>query len=622
MAMEVAVVRASAPTSSGLIDFAATGFGTPTAAIFYLTNTGGNADGTPNEEDAFLSVGFSDGGNDAYCGFRFYNVASSNGYRGQNDAYCIAQPGSTGELGYGTIATGAGAGFYDGGAKLYWNVINSVYSPEIVAVLIKGVSSAAGFFTVNSTQNAATSVSGLAFQPVALFTSCIGLSTQDSVTGVPIFAYGCAVDDGSDTQRFSALSNVDGSTVTSTAYLSTSGCCGQVYNGTVNWYGELTAWNSDGFSVTTRTGGSGGDVVAYLALSDGGSNLSLDTLTTPTATGADSIAVTGTPSAVVGSLTLVDTLNTPETSGAACESITAFAAADGSNEYSFCVGNNDGASNNDAFNVANNIALNAWYQNSGTPAELIDGGISSYASDALNLNYTTVDASARYGWIFVVSDSAAGVTLSIADATHAHTAATPTLTQAHVLTVADSEHAHTADNVVLSIPGALVVQDSTHAHTAHAVTLTQAHVLVVSNAAHTHTADAIALSQSHMLVISESSHSHAADNVTLEIGDTLGIQDTRHAQTADSLVLAQAHVLSIASATHAHLTDSLSLGTDATLVISDALHAHIAENCNVYEVDDIDTPPGRIFLIQREDRTFIVAAESRVFGVDSAGNLH
>ena len=80
------------------------------------------------------------------------------------------------------------------------------------------------------------------------------------------------------------------------------------------------------------------------------------------------------------------------------------------------------------------------------------------------------------GWEQVVGVGGGGTAtdLTIADATHSHTADSPTISVDSTLAVQDATHAHTADNLTLTTSGAvsLTIADATHAHAADAPTLT------------------------------------------------------------------------------------------------------------------------------------------------------
>lgn len=87
------------------------------------------------------------------------------------------------------------------------------------------------------------------------------------------------------------------------------------------------------------------------------------------------------------------------------------------------------------------------------------------------------------------------------------------------LTVADALHAHSADAVVLVQSHVLAIAGTTHAHGAESVALVQAHMLSVADARHGHTVGSTALVQSHLLAIADAFHAHSADGVVLVVLD-------------------------------------------------------------------------------------------------------
>jgi len=242
-------------------------------------------------------------------------------------------------------------------------------------------------------------------------------------------------------------------------------------------------------------------------------------------------------------------------------------------------------------------------------------------------------ASAHRPLIF--SGAGGGVTLTIADVLHGHLVENLSLTQAHALAVQESSHGHTADNLDLVQLYTLTVQEASHAHAADNLDLTQAHALAVQEAGHAHAADSVVLetagtlsvadalhghtadnldlTQAHLLAIADAAHAHAADNIDLSTGIPLVVADASHGHAADNVALTQAHVLAIAEAVHGHLADNIDLTvTHAVLIVSDALHAHLADNINLtIPGQSVDTPIGRIYLVQAENRVVAVAAENR-----------
>lgn len=173
------------------------------------------------------------------------------------------------------------------------------------------------------------------------------------------------------------------------------------------------------------------------------------------------------------------------------------------------------------------------------------------------------------------------VTLTVADASHAHTADAPSLAQAHSLVVADATHGHTAESPTLVEDVTLTVADALHGHTADSPSLTQAHTLVVADAAHALASDAPTLSQAHTLTVADALHGHTADGPTLTQAHSLTVADATHAHTAESPTPTTGTTLSVADATHAHAADSPALTQAHTLVVADALHGHAADNVTV-----------------------------------------
>lgn len=76
-------------------------------------------------------------------------------------------------------------------------------------------------------------------------------------------------------------------------------------------------------------------------------------------------------------------------------------------------------------------------------------GVKASAGSSGTITLTVNSSTSVAGILFALKPAATGVTLTVADSSHAHSAEAPTLTQAHSLTVADSTHATSSDNVTL-----------------------------------------------------------------------------------------------------------------------------------------------------------------------------
>ena len=248
-------------------------------------------------------------------------------------------------------------------------------------------------------------------------------------------------------------------------------------------------------------------------------------------------------------------------------------------------------------------------QSSGAAHEPFQGALGNLALWNRALSFGEAKAYIENPWQLFRRDPArthffpaggAGITLTVADATHAHSTDGIALSQANTLALADALHGHSADNLALIQQHVLAVLDALHAHSAEAPTLTQANTLApaealhghladnvtvsvagtlaVAEATHGHSADQVNLVQAHMLAVAEALHGHAADNLTLSAGDTLAPAAATHGHTADNVALTQASVLVVQESAHGHTVESVTLSYGLTLAIADALHAHAADN--------------------------------------------
>lgn len=93
------------------------------------------------------------------------------------------------------------------------------------------------------------------------------------------------------------------------------------------------------------------------------------------------------------------------------------------------------------------------------------------------------------------TEAGSGVDVTPDNASHAHTASSPTLAQTHVLVAANAAHAHAATSPTVSQTVTVEPDDASHAHAATSPALTQTHVLTPASASHAHTATSPTVSQ-------------------------------------------------------------------------------------------------------------------------------
>lgn len=387
MAQNVAVVRATlSATSGGTTDFTTSGFGTPAAAIIVLCN----ANTTNNPQDgANISVGFWDGTSQRVCSIGSTdNVATTDTYRYSDDSYGALVAGSA-NAAY-TVSS------ITDGIRLTLSVDNTTLQRYATVILLSGISAKALTFTPNATVNATATSASLGFAPKLIFFTTVGATAADqgSTTSNAILSFGFAETGGTHRMvGYGALTAAADSTCT--LLYSETRCVGQIFNGVESWTGEVTTFGADTFTMTTRTGGSGSDVTFALAL--GGADLSYDvgTLTTRTTTGTQANATDIAPAALLLNLSTATGTSLETGSGANGFVI---GMADSTNEYSHNYYDEDAAGTTNCGSVASSTAVVDLDSSSGGSRTDMCVATVTFDSDSFDLDYTTVDATARKGW--------------------------------------------------------------------------------------------------------------------------------------------------------------------------------------------------------------------------------
>lgn len=400
MAQNVAVVRANlTATGAGTTDFTSAGFGTPTAAIIVACA----ANSTNNPQDgATLSIGFWDGTNQRTIGVLAADgAATTNTFRISDDSYGVLPLSAAGLTNAYTISA------VTDGIRLTLSVDNTVVERYATVILLSGVSAKALTFTPNATQNSTTESASLGFAPKLIFFTTIGDTSADvAVEAVCIMSFGVAAVDG--THRMIGFGSVTAvADEVATIKYSETRCVGQVYNDATSttWAGEVTTFGTDTFTMTTRDAATGSDVCFALAL--GGADLSYDlgTLTTPTSTGVQSTATDIAPDAILAMLSTA-TSTTLETGSGANGLMVGM--ADDTNEYSHTIYVEDGAATTNTGSVASAVNfINLDSSSGGSRTDLCVGTV-TMDTDSFDIDFTTVDATARKGWWVAFGAAAAG----------------------------------------------------------------------------------------------------------------------------------------------------------------------------------------------------------------------
>ncbi len=277
--MDLYVERVQLPDdiASPNLDVTKLGFGTPSGAIVLV----GGANNVSNpSQSGIVSMGYWDGTNKRCSTIYAKDAATTTESRRRRFTDRIAHV-------FNSASTSCA---YDisnitDGVRITMTVDSTVAGRYATVILFgPNIECNVGTFTPNGTQDAAASLTGLSYEPDLVFLDTIGV-TDGAESDHAIFSYGVAVNDGSETQRFVAGQSAnDESTSDASCYFASNRVVGQLHT-SLSWTGELTSFNSDGFTVTTRDGATGGDLCHYMTVNMNGGEAHLETLDTPTSTG-------------------------------------------------------------------------------------------------------------------------------------------------------------------------------------------------------------------------------------------------------------------------------------------------------------------------------------------------
>lgn len=380
-AQGVAVVQSAAPTiNGGTQDFTVSGFGTAACAMFFLSY--GTTNGTAATH-AMVSVGFSDFTNHRGIGVSLESTG------GATDTGAVRSIGGVISLlsldqtqdGVATAST------ITDGVRLTWSdAPPSAYL--VTAVMFNSTvfsNCAVGTLTLAGIVDTTTSVSGLGWQPDVI----LGLYAASTVNAR--VSWGAALNDGGVVQYSQALGATNANT--------TSDTYSRVVNNRISYNatelgadGEVTSFDSGGFTVTSRTGTSVVSDLYYLtAKLAPGMSAKLTTCSSPTVTGAHSCTGAGfTPQAAIMLHSNVTALNTASVSTTNSE-IFGISAFTGSAAGSVMGWMDDNTATTGSESMADTKPVRLRKDS----ADYMTATLTGWQSDGADFNYTTTDSSAR-----------------------------------------------------------------------------------------------------------------------------------------------------------------------------------------------------------------------------------
>jgi hypothetical protein len=405
---EFAVVRAACNTSTGTQDFTSTGFGTPKAALFFLS--AGTADGT-QVNNAMLSIGATDGTRSrAIAAGSEHGVASSDtGMTGSGTAAVVTLLKTSMSAIDGSADFSA---WITDGVRINWtDAPPEAYMMTVVLIGGNGVSNCyVGNATAGATVGAATDVTDPAFEPTFVLT--FGANDASLTTDSDLrLSLGVVVNDGSNTQRSVSMSETAGqASAVATLSFETDCVARRTSAGAGGPEIQIQDFDANGFSLYTRV--SNAEVMAtnYLAVKLSGLSAKLLTSASPTGTGSATITGAGfTPQfglMLHSSALAVDTLYT-----------------DGSAEVIGISAFTSSAQGSSAMNVNDAVAPNTQSLSDNDPVSLYKDGatfmaasFSAFTSDGVTFSYGTTDGSARQRAVLFVSESATQITGAVGSA--------------------------------------------------------------------------------------------------------------------------------------------------------------------------------------------------------------
>ena len=394
MPQNIEIIRVALTNSSGTsVDAISPGFGTPDAAFFVASD--GHTGDQVDRSDAGISYGFYDGTGQYAIGiFEDDNLNPTYAARGSREDKCIAISKPPGSARYA-------ASFITDGVRLTMEGSTGLQR-YCTVVLMKGVSAEVQRVVLNSTAGLSTTVSGMSFQPKALIGIGIGTNINNTSTLDAIGCLGFAVDTGSGTDHTLHMygSQDNASPTNITAGIRTDAVIGQTILGNTQYTGEVTAWNSDGFTITTR--GSSPEAEEFFFLCLGGENLSVETgtFTSPTSTGTSTTSTTNKVDALITLSTNLETENAVDsTNNAGAISV---GATNGADQFSHSYDSADNVTTSNAASHSSSTNLIEVHE-AGTSSHtnVVTASLDSFgANSGFTLNYTDVQSTERLGIYF------------------------------------------------------------------------------------------------------------------------------------------------------------------------------------------------------------------------------
>lgn len=401
---QAGVIRAAVGTgATGTQDFRDPNMTeTPNAAILILTNA--LTDGTP-ADTALISVGLAATTVErvnVLCRSTNGGASTSTRRRAVDAIIQVADDSNTvvGQADFSSFLADVGAG-----AGIQINVTNAFESAYLLTIILLAIDDVfVGTYTTGAAASDTTAVTDPAFLPDAV----IAISSDTTIPGATnplLYSLGFAVNGSGQNCVGMREGNGAGTGQPSLRIAADRLAIEVDVSGNEVWGSELTSWDANGFTVTQRTAGGGGDEVGYMALNLGSLSAWAGTVTSPTSTGSQSITSPGfTPILVILLLSTGEETGTGYTDNRAGSWGAGAFTANG--QYSNTVQIEDAADTTNTQSLSNDVAVDLPDDDG---VALCTASFVSMDSAGWTLNHTAVAATGKVWPAFAIgSVSAAG----------------------------------------------------------------------------------------------------------------------------------------------------------------------------------------------------------------------
>jgi len=398
-----AVISGTTPTSTGTASYTSTGFGTPQAALIFIS--GANTTNNP-QAHAFLGFGSTDGTNDIGFGnVQEDAVTTTNTFKASSSTACIYLPNVSGTA----EVVGVFSAWTTDGITINFTTVGSV-AYHIQVVLIKGCNNAEVRTQAMSSVAADTVISDLGFKPNLVFCMTSWVNS-DGITAAVRPSFGAAHNSSTDTVTQCCI----GWNHPDAIVLGSDPCNNIAYNNRVGVQSNYNAdtryitvgsFTSSGFTITTDSIPGGSMNLGFLSLDTGDTDgVSVDIVDSPT-TGTWNCETPGfQPQTVILGLVTGSTVNAYNSTDPYA---VGFGLFDDTNEACLGFDHDDAASTTDTqsnYSTSNAISL---YHYSGGHVKLIEGAFSSFDSLGYNMTMSTTYGTALK-WLSIAIRGATSV---------------------------------------------------------------------------------------------------------------------------------------------------------------------------------------------------------------------